>query len=120
MANLTKQGRKKIQSFIEDEIAPEIRDQWRGNLLDSQQSLAQDIQIFSDGDIVQVGSKNEILKYLEWGVRPHVITPKNAEALRWFNDSGEPVFAQKVEHPGFEPYAHMRSALSTVKRKFES
>jgi len=120
MANLTRQGREKINNFIEEEVATELRDEWRGNLLDTQQSLAQDIQVFRDGSIIQVGSKNEILKYLEWGVRPHVITPTNAEALRWFNDSGEPVFAQKVKHPGFEPYAHMRSALSNIRRKFET
>jgi hypothetical protein len=119
LADLTKQGREKIQGFVEEEVAPSIRDKWRGNLLDSQQSLAQDIQIFTDSSTVQVGSKNEVLKFLEWGVRPHVIEPKDAMALRWFNDEGEAVFAKKVQHPGFEPYAHMRSAISETRRNFK-
>jgi len=111
MAELTRQGREKIQRFIEEEIAEDIQQFWRGNLLDSQQSLAQDIQIYSDSQVFQVGSKNEVLKFLEWGTEPHIIEPVEAEALRWYNEQGNPVFAKRVEHPGTKPYGHMRSAI---------
>jgi len=110
MANLTDSGKKKLEDF-ERELAKDIQRYWKGNLLDSQQSLAQDIQIFNADEGIRVGSRNEILKFLEWGTRPHVITPDEAQALRWFNDNGEAVFAQKVFHPGTKPYGHMRSAI---------
>lgn len=111
MAELTRQGQQKINRFLEEQVAPDIQRFWRGNLLDSQQSLAQDINIYSDSQVVQVGSKNPILKYLEWGTEPHVITPDEAEALRWTTDGGEAVFATRVEHPGTKPYGHMRAAV---------
>ncbi len=111
MAELTRQGREKIQGFIHDNIAVDIQRYWRGNLTDSQQTLAQDIQIYEETGAVLVGSTNPVLKYLEWGTKPHIITPDEADALRWFNDQGEPVFAMRVQHPGFEPYAHMRTAI---------
>lgn len=120
MANLTRQGEKKIQNYIEDEVAPSIRDRWINNLTSSQQTLAGDIQIFSDSESVQVGSRNEILKFLEWGVDPHVITPNKADALVWTNDAGEKVFATKVDHPGFEAFGHMRSAVDETRVRFKT
>lgn len=118
MAELTRQGRKKINNYMEEEVAPTIRDNWIGNLTESQQTLADDIQVFSDSESVQVGSRNEILKFLEWGVRPHIIEPDTADALAWENDEGETVFATKVHHPGFEPYSHMRSAVDEARVRF--
>lgn len=120
MANLTRQGRKKIDQFIEQEVAPTIKDQWINNLTQSQQTLAGDIQVFSDSESVQVGSRNEILKFLEWGVDPHVIRPKKADALVWTNDAGEKVFATKVDHPGFEAFGHMRSAVDEARVRFKT
>jgi len=120
MAELTRQGRKKIDNFIEEEVAPTIRDRWKGNLTDSQQTLAEEIKIFSDGESVQVGSRNEILKFLEWGVDPHVIEPDQADALAWTNDQGETVFATRVEHPGFEAFGHMRAAIDEARVRFKT
>lgn len=111
MAEVLRSGRKKIQDFVEQEIAEDVQRFWRGNLTEDQQTLAQDIQIYTENGLVQVGSKNEVLKFLEYGTSPHIIEPDTAEALRWFNDEGEPVFAKRVQHPGTEPYAHMRTAL---------
>lgn len=37
------------------------------------------------------------------GTRPHVITPRTAQALRFVARSGEVVFAQRVNHPGAQP-----------------
>lgn len=118
-ARLTTEGREKVDRFLKKEIAPELQQKWRGNLEESQQSLAEDIQIFdSDEAAAVVGTQNEVLKWLEWGTEPHVITPNEAEALQWFNDNGNPVFAVRVEHPGFEPYAHLRTAMDTMRRKY--
>jgi len=111
MANITREGKKKINDFVENNIATDIQRYWRGNLLDSQQSLAQDIKIYRENNGVVVGSPNPILKYLEWGTEPHIIEPDEAEALRWFNQNGDPVFAKRVEHPGTKPYGHLRAAI---------
>lgn len=57
--------------------------------------------------------------FLEFGTRPHVITPKAARALRWAASpagrrlTGSPrkgaavVFATRVNHPGTKPYPFM-------------
>jgi hypothetical protein len=37
------------------------------------------------------------------GTRPHVITPRSGQALRFVARSGEVVFAAKVNHPGAQP-----------------
>lgn len=119
MAKLTETGKQKVNKFIKDEIAPELAQKWKGNLEDSQQSLAQDIQIFDSDDAAAiVGTQNEVLKFLEWGTEPHVITPNEAEALRWFNDNGNPVFAMRVEHPGFEPYGHLRTGIDSLTSRY--
>jgi len=55
----------------------------------------------------------DILGYLEFGTRPHVIMPKNAQALR-FLIGNSPVFAKKVFHPGTKPYAMFANAENVV------
>jgi len=40
---------------------------------------------------------------VEEGTGPHIIRPRNAKALRWFNEAGAQFFAKKVEHPGTAP-----------------
>jgi len=119
MADVTKQGKEKIREYVENELAETLLEYWRGNLTDSQQSLAQDLDIFPGNGFVQVGSKNEVLKFLEFGTRPHTIVPDEAQALRWFNDAGDPVFATRVEHPGFEPFSHGRNALGRLRGELQ-
>lgn len=115
LATLTRQGEEKIHEFVKEEIAGRIQRYWRGNLEDNQQYLAEDINIYDNNQIIQIGSKNEILKFLEWGTAPHIIKPDEAQALRWFNDEGEPVFATEVRHPGTDPQAHMRNSIDRVR-----
>jgi hypothetical protein len=38
--------------------------------------------------------------FLETGTKAHLIRPRNAKMLRWFNESGEKVFRKSVRHPG--------------------
>lgn len=119
MAEATRQGRETVQNFIENEIAENIERYWKGNLEEQQQSLAEDIKIDTEEGLVQVYSDNEVLVFLEFGTDPHTITPDTADALRWFNDDGEAVFAQKVQHPGFEPFSHARNAIDRRRNELQ-
>jgi len=47
-----------------------------------------------------VGTNVEYAPDVEFGTQPHVITPDDAEALRFEGADGDIVFAQRVEHPG--------------------
>jgi hypothetical protein len=38
--------------------------------------------------------------FLDQGTAPHDIYPRYASALRWYDEGGNPVFAQHVHHPG--------------------
>lgn len=53
--------------------------------------------------------------YVEFGTKPHEITPKNAKALHWKVGTKD-VFAKKVMHPGTEPYPFIRSTINTKLR----
>jgi HK97 gp10 family phage protein len=50
-------------------------------------------------------------EYVEYGTRPHTITPKSGNFLAWKGKSGKMVFARKVNHPGSKPYPYMQPAL---------
>jgi hypothetical protein len=41
-------------------------------------------------------------RYVVEGTRPHQIVPVNAQALRWYDQEGDPVFAKAVQHPGYK------------------
>lgn len=50
-------------------------------------------------------------EYVEYGTRPHTITPKNGKYLAFKGRSGNMVFAKKINHPGSRPYPYMQPAL---------
>jgi hypothetical protein len=52
------------------------------------------------------GKEREVT-FLEFGTRPHVIEPKDKEALR-FEVDGETIFATRVFHPGTKPLGFVR------------
>ena len=54
--------------------------------------------------------------YVEFGTRPHVITPKNRKMLA-FRVGGRLVFAKRVNHPGTRAYNYMRDAFENNKIK---
>lgn len=114
MARVTRKGRNKIKGYIKNEVASEVQRKWRANLTEDQESLREDIRIFEEENLIQVGTRNEVLKFLEFGTRPHKIEADEAQALRWFNDEGDPVFAVSVMHPGIDAYGHLRSAIDEV------
>jgi len=118
MAKITSQGRAKLKDEVERVVARPIQFFWRANLKENQGYMRGSIQLGrTDNDNPQVYSREKVLKFLEYGTSPHLIEPKNAEALRWFNEQGEPVFARKVRHPGTEPQAALRSAIDRVRRR---
>jgi hypothetical protein len=49
-----------------------------------------------------------LLEVLEYGSKPHVITPKNAKALRFISREGEVVFTKRVNHPGTPAFGMVR------------
>lgn len=38
--------------------------------------------------------------FVDQGTRPHTIFPTEAQVLRWFSPSGNPIFSKYVNHPG--------------------
>ena len=58
------------------------------------------------------GNQTNLVEMLEYGTRPHEITPKKAKALRFVVD-GRTVYAKSVEHPGTRPYGMVR--IATIK-----
>lgn len=56
--------------------------------------------------------------FVEYGTRPHTITPDDAQALN-FSVGGQEVFAKKVEHPGTEPQPFLRSAAEETQRRMD-
>ena len=73
--------------------------------------LAESIHVekLSDGSwLIIVGADHA--KPVEYGSRPHVITPNDAEALR-FEIDGQIVFAQRVFHPGNPAQPYLRPAI---------
>lgn len=51
--------------------------------------------------------------YVEFGTPPHIIRPKNAQALHWKGENGQDVFATEVHHPGTRPNPFIRTTLRT-------
>ncbi len=41
--------------------------------------------------------------YVEFGTRPHIITPAHASVLRFQTGNGNIVFSMRVSHPGIPP-----------------
>lgn len=62
----------------------------------------------------EVGSwtRGRILRFLDRGVEPHIILPRNRRALRWVaRMTGDIVFAARVYHPGTVPLRIMRYCM---------
>ncbi len=56
--------------------------------------------------------------WVELGTAPHVITPKSKSVLRWISkETGGPVFAKQVFHPGTEPNPYFRRGIAAARRR---
>jgi hypothetical protein len=55
------------------------------------------------------------LPFVIGGTKPHVITARNARALRWMGSGGIGVnFAQRVNHPGTKPNEFPEEAMGSI------
>lgn len=70
-------------------------------------------RVFSLRGSVTVGSDVEYSGFVNDGTRPHVIRPRNAQALR-FRVGGRVVFARVVHHPGTRARPFLDRALREV------
>jgi hypothetical protein len=63
------------------------------------------------GDVLIIAAHVPYAAFVETGTRAHIIAPRNAQALRWYDSNGGPVFAKLVHHPGTRPEPYLRPAL---------
>ena len=66
----------------------------------------------------EVGPEVSYGVYVEFGIRPHIIRPVRARALR-FEATGEIVFARLVRHPGTKPKPFIHETAEAVEREVE-
>ena len=64
-------------------------------------------------------SKEHVLRYLEYGTKPHDIRPKNKKWLS-FVWKGNKCFAKIVHHPGTRSYAMINTAKSELEARINS
>ncbi len=64
------------------------------------------------GHLLRIQNTAPHAKFVEEGTKPHEITPKNAQALR-FEIGGLTVFAKRVMHPGTRPTFFLRSSVQS-------
>ena len=57
-------------------------------------------------------SNSKVARFLESGTRPHVITPRRKDALRFVPAGGGAVFARSVNHPGTKPRNYLAAEAS--------
>lgn len=69
--------------------------------------------------VVKVGTNVEYARAVEFGTGPYIIEPDTAEALQWTDpETGEAVFAQRVEHPGIPEQPFLLPAVDEVMARY--
>lgn len=81
--------------------------------------LRQSIVVEQQDDGYVIGTNIPYAEFVELGVAPHTITPKNKQALK-FNIGGKDIFAKKVEHPGFEGRAMFQKGVGYFEKEIKS
>lgn len=74
-----------------------------------------DIRFKDNGLVGEIFLNTKTAKYAPFvheGSVPHIIKPKNKQALRWVNN-GAFVFAKSVRHPGYKGDAFLYRALES-------
>jgi len=75
-------------------------------------NLRASIQTVPDGLAQRlVGTNVEYAPDVEFGTQPHVITPTDAEVLRFEGSDGDIVYAQSVDHLGTPAQPFLRPAI---------
>ena len=65
------------------------------------------------GLVAIVGSNNHIALLHHQGARPHIITPRRAQTLRFYSH-GRIVYSKLVHHPGTKPNRYLTDNLRRV------
>lgn len=85
-------------------------------------------QVEYEGDIsgleglawrVENPERDEIVGYLEYGTRPHIILPVRKKALHWVGLDMRDHFSKLVRHPGTRPLGIVRSTAEEVRERLE-
>jgi len=71
--------------------------------------LRNSIRVEADGNLLTI-TMVDYAFYVEFGTPPHVIKPKDKQALK-FKAGGENVFAKEVHHPGTRPNPFIRNTI---------
>lgn len=58
--------------------------------------------------------KEDVVRFLEYGTKPHVIEPVDKEALK-FEVGGDEVFAKSAYHPGTRPLGFVRKTKDELR-----
>jgi len=72
--------------------------------------LKNSIKVRSDGEGLIIWMVN-YGKFIEFGTPPHIITPKEKQALKFKVGKEGEIFAKKVEHPGTRPNPFIRNTI---------
>lgn len=67
--------------------------------------------------IIRIGTNVFYAPFIQGGVQPHIILPKDASVLAWEGPSGT-IFAMRVNHPGFPPNPFLTDGLARGMAKF--
>lgn len=70
------------------------------------ESISYDVRTIGSIPTLTVKAENEIAYIHHEGTRPHVITPRNSQALR-FSSNGRIVYSRAVMHPGTPPNRYL-------------
>jgi len=98
-----------INDWLGDTIGPAILGDARNYVHKRSGRLAESLRSEVQGKVLRVGSLDcNYATDVELGTSPHVILPKNKQALHW-PDADHPV--AKVNHPGTAPAPYLRPAL---------
>jgi hypothetical protein len=65
------------------------------------------------GLVAVIGSDNRIALMHHQGTRPHIITPRRAQTLRFYS-RGRIVYSKLVHHPGTKPNRYLTDNLRRV------
>jgi len=118
---LTRTGKKKLGKKLRSigfQIEREAKDRAPVDTGRLRASITTDLIEKRGIPMVKVGTNVEYAPYVEFGTDPHVITPDSKEALQWTDpETGEPVFAKRVEHPGTESQPFLLPAVDAVRSR---
>ncbi|MEM3426729.1 MAG: HK97 gp10 family phage protein [Nitrososphaerales archaeon] len=79
-------------------------------------NLQQSIQIRFDSNKAVISANASYASYVEFGTKPHLILPKNRQALKIPTRDGF-IFIKKVRHPGSKPYPYFFADFENRKRE---